>query len=392
MVVTLIVPNDLGDARTRAFTSAMRVPCVAAEESALTEPLVLDSRIRRKDRERLAAKTEPPRALALLGLTAKLQADGLVTTRSTLIAARYSLSQYHRIRVIPLLELADVVEVCAHGHSIFWSASGLISRSNADVFYQFANPQNRRLAEWMWSVWPQLGAAGVQEEWRSAILNRYGFLLYTRDMIRFYEMQMHHYERRGVRRRFSQPLGYYVSNFYLHVWGMLEHLTLIARQVLALEIDARACGIESRTFWRAAGAKRTELRSEIRGKKMGEWIGIMADMRHPAAHRAMLLPSDLVRESEQSKKSDAEISDILHREEPDYYEGMSSDAKDLLEKERIRLWRMDHLETIGSNVIAVNKGTGGYFWFPVNSVDYDLGMLTKVMNVFIRVLFKGPGK
>jgi hypothetical protein len=389
VTVTLIIPSDLGSAATNEYVSALRVPTTVCGQFNQTQPLALDTRIKRKDQERFKArKAEVSPSLQLLGLAVETRADAIVTERADVIAARYSLAQYHRVRVLRVGELADFVEVCAHGHSIFWSASGVTRRAHGDVYYMFANPENVRLTGWMWKAWDELKAAGVEEEWRSAILNRYGFLLYTRDMIRFYEIQMQYFERRGVKRRFSQPLGYYVANFYLHLWGMLEHLTLIARKVLSLEIDERACGIENRTFWRAAGRRQPGLSKEIRGRKIGDWIGIMADMRHPAAHRAMLLPSDLVRESPDSRKSDDEIREILLKEDPDYYEGMRPEVREVLEKERIRLWRMDRLETIGSNLIVVKKEAAGtYFRFPVTSVDYDLDMLTRTMDVFIQSLF-----
>jgi len=114
----------------------------------------------------------------------------------------------------------------------------------------------------------------------------------------------------------------------------------------------------------------------------------MADMRHAAAHREMLLPSVLVRESEADKKSDAEISEILNREEPDFYDGLSEGAREILEPHRIWLWRMNQLETIASNVVIVQKQKGGYIRSPVDSVDYDLGMLTAIMDAFFVVLFK----
>jgi len=138
-----------------------------------------------------------------------------------LVEARYPLLQHHRLRVIPLGECADWIEVCAHGHDVFWSATEYSRNLTVDIFYQWTHWKNRRLARWFSASGSRLTSLGVQEDMRNVILNRYPFLLYSRDMVRFYELQMDPFMRRGLQRRFSTPLGDYVSNFYLHLWGTL---------------------------------------------------------------------------------------------------------------------------------------------------------------------------
>ena len=58
--------------------------------------------------------SEQQRRRSLLALADDAQADGLVTGDDVLIAQRYDLLQHHRIRVVPVAEVADVIEVCAH--------------------------------------------------------------------------------------------------------------------------------------------------------------------------------------------------------------------------------------------------------------------------------------
>ena len=62
----------------------------------------------------------------------------------------------------------------------------------------------------------------------SALLNRYSFMLYSRDMLMFYDLQKDFYSRRGLLQRYGMAIGYYVTNFfYLLLWGMLDHVTII---------------------------------------------------------------------------------------------------------------------------------------------------------------------
>jgi hypothetical protein len=389
VTVTLALPRYLGDAHVHGYAERIRPILWEIETPEGVPGVTLSKRIPRRHRERLPGATvEGQSAIALLALCDFIQADGIVTTEPRLVEARYPLLQHHRLRVIPLEECANWIEVCAHGHDVFWSATEYSRNLTVDVFYPWTHWKNRRLARWFAASTSRFVSLGVQEDVRNAVLNRYPFLLYSRDMVRFYELQMDHFNRRGLQRRFSTPLGYYMSNFYLHLWGMLDHLTVMAKRAFGLEVEDRTCGIENKTFWKALATKEPGLRAFMRDPKMVQWVGVMADMRHAAAHREMLLPSILVQESEAYKKTDEEISEILAREEPDFYEGLSENAKQILEPQRIWLWRMDQLNTIASNVVVVQKRKGGYIRFPVDSVDYDLGMLTAILDAFLVALFR----
>src|SRR3989442_10477274 len=109
-----------------------------------------------------------------------------------------------------------------------------------------------------------------------------------------------------------------MTNFYLYLWGMLEHLTLIAKYEKKLPVQEKACGIVSQKFWEVFGERDPILRRYMCEDPMREWIAAMADARHAAAHRAMLLPNYIVEETEDSRKTDAEISAILRKEDPEF--------------------------------------------------------------------------
>jgi hypothetical protein len=116
-----------------------------------------------------------------------------------------------------------------------------------DLVYQWTHWKASRFAKWFNHVQAIIEKKELQESLRSALLNRYPFLLYSRDMVRFYELQMDFYQRRGLQRRFSMGVGFYVSTFYLFLWGMLEHLTIIAKWAKDLTIDETKCGIRSKS-------------------------------------------------------------------------------------------------------------------------------------------------
>src|SRR5262245_27224512 len=88
------------------------------------------------------------RARALLALTEASQSDGVVTENRVLVEAWWQLYQHHRIRIVPLGEFGDTVEVCAHGHGIFWSATDAVRLLNFDLYYNAVHRKCRRLTEW----------------------------------------------------------------------------------------------------------------------------------------------------------------------------------------------------------------------------------------------------
>jgi hypothetical protein len=326
---------------------------------------------------------ESKRCLALLSLTNYFQADGLITVKPLLIDARYPLYQHHRLRIIPLDELSDIVEVCAHGHSIFWSTFNQDRNLTVDLFYQLAHWKGTRYYKWFNSIPTKIKGEDLKNNLRTALLNRYPFILYARDMVRFYELQGDYYFRRGLNSRFFMPLGYHLNNFYLLLWGMLEQLTLIAKHSWMLRINERDCGIKSNKFWEEFSQKEPSLMKFITTGSINEWISKMADMRHSAAHKIIQMPTELYIETEESKKSEAEVVEIVRKENAELLAVFPEDMKRLIESQLIFQWRMKKMKRIGHNIVVIDKKHSGYVWSPVISIDYDLAYLNAVMDAFL---------
>ena len=282
-----------------------------------------------------------------------------------------------------------MVEVIAHGHSIFWSTESPERRLTSDVYYPMNHWKQKRLANWYWPK-QQKFDEDLRANVHSALINRYALIAYSRDMVRFYELQLDYYHRRGLWRAFGTLLGYHMTNFYLYLWGMLEHLTLIAKYEKKLALEERACGILSPKFWEEFGKLDPILRAHICEGLIREWIAAMADARHAAAHRAMLLPNDIVVETEESKKSDSEISAILRKEDPGFYKLLPKEMIEVLEPQKIAHWRHWKLRTIATNAVVVKKESEGYIRFAVMSIDHDLMLLNAVIDAFLVRLFSRP--
>lgn len=340
-----------------------------------------------RHRKHLSAARESGQiALALLALAESLKADGVVSDATELLATRYALLAHHRIRVIPLEEFPRWIEICGIGHSTFVSAVGPHVNIPPDMFYQWLDQKNRSLIEWH-SRMSQRVSPETAEDLRSIVYNRYPFVLYSRDMVRFFELQSDHVVRRSGQRRLSSFVGFHLVNLYFHTWGLLDHLTLVANRHLGLGVPENRCGIASDEFWSASATRAPLLRKAVKQPKLNDWIAVMADMRHPAAHKAMLLPTQLVSHTAESQLSDVEVLEILKKEDPELFERFDSDALRAMEPLMVSNWRFQKLKILADGVVHVQGQSRSYFRPALNSVDYDVRMLNEILDILIGELF-----
>jgi hypothetical protein len=101
----------------------------------------------------------------------------------------------------------------------------------------------------------------------------------------------------------------------------------------------------------------------------------------------MLLPNDIVSETEDSQRTDAEIAAILREEDPEFYRLFHESMIKAFEPMKIDHWRHWKRRTLATNAVVVNKESEGYIRFAVTSVDYDLMMLNAVVDAFVVRLF-----
>jgi hypothetical protein len=326
----------------------------------------------------------------LCAASTAVQADGIVTDSKSLIEARYPLYQNDVITVVHVSEIGDFVEICAHGHNIFWSASYDTALTH-DIYYPLAHKKCARLAGWWNSRQALVESDEVKTQLRSMLLNRYPFMLYARDMVRFYQLQKDSATRERHFNWFVVSLSYHVNMFYLLLWGTLDQLCLLANLVLALELSASRCGIKSSNFWEAIADRKPGLVRFRNIPTLDEWIDTMRDMRHSAAHQVIPMPSVVYAETEESKKPKEEILKAIRAEGGstaallDFV--LPTEARPAIEEQLVSHWRVEKMRTLADHVVLL-KGKNGYYWrSPVVSVDHDLAMVTAVMDAFLIGLF-----
>jgi len=323
------------------------------------------------------------KASALLSLSFELKADCVITSNQVLIDLRYLIYHYDSIRLIPLEEFHDFVEVCARGFSIYWSATSCVRGLTPDTYYQFDNPSGKKLSNYFHSQSGKIEDSDLRENLRNLSLNRYPFILFTRDLIRFYEIQSDFFARIGQERRFGTIIGYYVTNYYLYGWGLLDQLTTILSVSQKLGVKELECGITKKNFWKKV--KDRELLSFREDNK--EWVQRMADIRHLAAHRTIMIPTSILMHTDESKKSDEELRKELRKERPYYYSMPYAEA---FEKTTVDLLRIKKMRKLIPRAIYIKKEEEekSYFYDPVLGVDCDLNIMNKFIDKFLEKSFK----
>lgn len=385
----LVFPGYLATGSQQQLSERGRIPVVLFPDEDQVSAVALSRGIGRRVRERIERGAEGEcRGLRLLSLAEHLKADGIVTALPSLVDARYNLLRHHKFRIVLPAELPDFVEICARGLGVPCSSTLARRWLPPDLLYQWAHWKNRRLVEWFSKASPTLPDAGLRERLRSAIYNRYAFILHARDMVHFYQLQKDHYVRRG-RQVYWSSLNYHLTAFYVHVWGMLDALAGIANLRLGLGLNPLRCGIDREEFLDALEGSQPGLHRFIKTYRT-RWIAIIGDVRHPAAHSALRLQHDIVTHTEESQKSYDEIAAILRREDPTSYELLPDLAKKM-EPALVENWRINKMKVITDDAIYVEGAAGGYFRPPVTSLDFDLERLNAFIDAFLFACFKRNG-
>ncbi|MCF8032963.1 MAG: hypothetical protein K9K66_08120 [Desulfarculaceae bacterium] len=305
----------------------------------------------------------------------------------SLIGYRHEIYQKYRIRIFTPDNMFDMLEVISHGHSIFYSVSNTMEYLNADVYYHLSHYKCARYFRWLDRLTAIQSKPDLESNLKSALLNRYPYILLSRDMVKFYELQEDYYFRREIKRSFNLTVGYYLNYFMLLLWGMLDHLTVIAKYKFELSIPEHRCAINREEFWSGMEEHHEGLNNFIHSNKIWDWIKIMADMRHHAAHKTIKVPVELLEEGSEPDLTDEEIAEILREEHKSAYFFFPEQMR-ALEQQNIAMWKIKNMKVLAKRIIYIHRRDGtAYMIDPVLAVDYNLEKLNAVIDAFLFALF-----
>ena len=150
--INFLFPAFLANQKEIKQLSKLSIRLKPLNQSVTTTAINLEKSIQKEINEKHRDSQEVTNALDLLTLAEFLQVDGIITESEILKTHRYQFYQHHRIRIIPLPELADLVEIIAHGYSAFWSTTNPERRWNSDVYYVMAHWKCARFFRWFETI------------------------------------------------------------------------------------------------------------------------------------------------------------------------------------------------------------------------------------------------
>ena len=116
----------------------------------------------------------------------------------------------------------------------------------------------------------------------------------------------------------------------------------------------------------------------------------MIDFSHAVTHQVIPMPTEIIVDTEDCKKSKDEIVKILESDEYWSFMGKipSDDIKSILMDQAVFEWRNKKRKRLADHMVQFkNKKDQYYWWSPVISVDHDLAKLTGIMDAFLVGLF-----
>jgi len=146
---------------------------------------------------------------------------------------------------------------------------------------------------------------------RSLAYNRLADLCFTRDRLSFYEMQQAVAKRRHWKRqKFSAEIAYYLNFYYLLLYGAFDHAAAMVNALFSLGIDERQVGARNPVFLKALRTRLVDVHAVFVKPTYVEFVRRLAALRHVAAHRGIVTPTNVVRDLAHPPTNDELDQDI----------------------------------------------------------------------------------
>jgi hypothetical protein len=200
------------------------------------------------------------------------------------------------------------IEVFVKGHEVPWAFSYPCWDMPWQGFHIFGDKFARQSSEVYEAKFRKVGLDdNTIEMVRSLLLNRVPQICYTRDKLLFYVQQRNFAKRHGWKRQgFVFESSYYLSYYYLLLWGGIDQLSRILNNSLGLRCKRFKIGIEKDDFVSKIISIDRDLGNLFKDERFLQWIKQLRLNRHFTAHQGSIILSPLV-EAPESEPSDEEL-------------------------------------------------------------------------------------
>jgi hypothetical protein len=308
----------------------------------------------------------------------KLDCDFVITNYEC-IWDECDTDQASKERLLTFEQSLKVFEIFVKGHEIPWSFEQPVWNMPWGSFHSLCDVKGR-VCYGMLSKLTQCNLAPeVVEYARSLLLNRFAHVCYTRDKIAFYDMQRRFAVRRKwERQQFFFEIGFYLTNYYLALWGCVDQLSLFVNRAFGLGVQSpNQISFRNKKFIRKLVEKSPEVAGIVNANDFSKWLDDLMLFRDHCAHRgtmelAIILhePTDPLDEREIEAEAEAspfwsEMKTMLSSEMFDTY------AQSV--KNRIRLSKY-RKETSDASIFNSSDCGSRTIFYPVARLDSDFEM------------------
>lgn len=146
---------------------------------------------------------------------------------------------------------------------------------------------------------------------RTLIYNRLPNICFTRDRLLFYEIQrLASLRAKWARQRFAFEIAYYLNFYYPLIYGGFDHAALLVNSCLQLGLPEKKVGATYSGFLDVLKANNAPLHAIFTDTKHVDFISRIGMLRHYAAHRGSLMPTQIVDQPDTEPTNDELDADI----------------------------------------------------------------------------------
>jgi hypothetical protein len=296
--------------------------------------------------------------------------------------------------IVPILDVSQTVgeaQIFLRGHSVPWdSRRGIVPFS---VLYAVSEPVMRRLQSLHTALAQRNDGSPVVETARSLAYNRASSICFTRDRLRFYGIQ----RRIAARRQpgelhYPMEVGYYLSHYYLLIFGAFDQMCRIAAPLFQTGIDADdlfKIGVRKKAFLNALATSAPDVHDLFTDSQFVEWFTVLSAARHFVAHQGQASSNPMLRKAEvdvsdddldRQLNSDGAWRELIETLPPD----VAEEARRILRFElRVRTY-----EQVAEDTMVFTTKNGVVVTRPLANVESDFLTFRRFADNFVDLCLK----
>jgi len=327
-------------------------------------------------------------------------ADGIIVSNNKVLEKiKPSLYREFNCKLLSIDEFKKIVNSFSGASGVYIAFDSSLLVSNFSVFYTCENEQAYKLIKYYQSVEQKILKNKILNSYfHNFVYQRYSFISYSLDLVYYYWHKNDFVKRRDIDiQSFSMELGYSLNNFFFYVWGMLDQLTVIFKEIYKLEIDKKECGINKPNFLKELKFQDKELHEYLVKHEIKQWIEKIALIRHSIGHNSVKIPTKILLKKEEVK-TDSEILEIIENtnyqeycETKKVFEGFDREAGlEIIENELIHSWRIDDMDVLHPNIIMLDDNKK--MLDPLYNIRGDMVRVDEVVDCLIKSFSKKLSK